>query len=217
MQPNTRPRANSGGRDSLARPLLPHPNLLRQRPLRARNARHARIGFDGHPQRPGRGFEHRFADVVVVAAVVEHTCKFNRPLAATACQKSSTSSLSKSPILGDANGDLKHQEVAAAQVEGRGDQRFFHRQREVAVAADAGFVAQRLLAVPGRGRCRRPRPCGADRRANRRRPRPTRSNGRVLGQQRQHVIEEADAGGDLRLARAVEIQFQSISFPPFGG
>ena len=30
----------------------------------------ARIGLDGHPQRPGRGFENGFADVVVVAAVM---------------------------------------------------------------------------------------------------------------------------------------------------
>ena len=32
--------------------------------------------------------------------------------------------------------------------------------------------------------------------------------GRVLGQQREHVVEKADAGGDLRLADAVEQQFQ---------
>ena len=32
---------------------------------------------------------------------------------------------------------------------------------------------------------------------------------RVLGQQRQHVVEEADAGGDLALARAVEIQLEA--------
>ena len=34
---------------------------------------------------------------------------------------------------------------------------------------------------------------------------------RVLGQQRQHVVEEADAGGDLGLPDAVEVQFQLIS------
>ena len=33
-------------------------------------------------------------------------------------------------------------------------------------------------------------------------------DGGVLGQQRQHVVEEADAGGDLRLAAAVQRQFQ---------
>ena len=46
--------------------------------------------------------------------------------------------------LGRRERDLKHQGIAAAQIEGRGDQRLFHRQREVAVAADARFVAQRL-------------------------------------------------------------------------
>ena len=76
-----------------------------ERPLGARHAGHARIGFDGHAQCPGRGFEDRFAHVVVVAAVVgQTTCRLNSPLAATACQKSSTSSLSKSPILAVLNG-----------------------------------------------------------------------------------------------------------------
>ena len=47
--------------------------LAAQRAFRARHAGHARIGFDGHPQRAGRGFEDRFGDVVAVAAVVhEH-------------------------------------------------------------------------------------------------------------------------------------------------
>ena len=31
----------------------------------------------------------------------------------------------------------------------------------------------------------------------------------VLGQQRQHVVEEADAGRDLRRGRAVEIDLQA--------
>ena len=40
--------------------------------------------------------------------------------------------------------------------------------------------------------------------------------GRMFGQQRQHVIEESDAGGDLRLARAVQHQFQlDFAFPSF--
>ena len=33
-------------------------------------------------------------------------------------------------------------------------------------------------------------------------------DGRVLGQQGQHVVEKADAGGDPRLADAVQQQFQ---------
>ena len=66
-------------------------------------------------------------------------------MAATACQKSSTSSLSKSPIFADGKVGAEHQRVAAAQVDRHGGQRLFHRQREVAVAADAGLVAERLL------------------------------------------------------------------------
>ena len=136
------------------------------------------------------------------------TCRLNRPLAATACQKSSTSSLSKSPILAVLNGDLKDQEVAAARDRAAaGDQRLFHRQREVAVAADAGLVAQRLpqgLAQADAHVLDRVMlvdvqvALGTHRQIA----------GRVLGQQRQHVIEEADAGRDLGLAGAVEVQLQ---------
>ena len=43
-------------------------------------------------------------------------------------------------------------------------------------------------------------------------------HGGVLGQQRQHVVEKADAGGDLRFADAVERQFATRSrFRPFCG
>ena len=98
---------------------------------------------------------------------------------------------------------LEDEKRPAAQVDGAGGQRLFHGQRELAVAADAGAVAQGLadglaqadahvldrvvlidLQVAG----------GLD----------GQIEGRVLGQQREHVIEEADAGGDLRLAAAVQ-------------
>ena len=128
----------------------------------------------------------------------------------SACQKSSTSSLSKSPIFGVGNVDLKDQEVPAAQIERGGDQRLFHRQREVAVAADAGLVAQGLLQ----------RLAEADAHVLDRvvlidvqvaLGLNVQVDRRVLGQQRQHVIEEADAGGDLRCARAVEVQLEAMS------
>ena len=103
------------------------------------------------------------------------------------------------------NGDLKHEEVAAAQVEGRGDQRFFHRQREVAVAADAGFVAEGLLERLAQGNADVfdrvmlidvQIALGLH----------VQIDGRMLGQKREHVIEKADAGGDVAVARAVEVE-----------
>ena len=101
--------------------------------------------LDGHPQGAGRCLEDRLADVVAVAAVVHDDVQVaQRSWRPTACQKSSTSSLSNSPILGEGNAALKDQIVAAAEIERRRDQRLLHRQREVAVAADAGFVAQGL-------------------------------------------------------------------------
>ena len=88
-----------------------------------------------------------------------------------------------------------------------GDQRLFHRQREVAVAADARLVAQRLPQCLAQADAHVfDRVVLIDVQVALRSDRQV--AGRVLGQQRQHVIEEADAGGDLRLAGAVEIQFQ---------
>ena len=82
-------------------------SLAGERALGARHAGHARVGFDGHAQRAGGRFEDRFADVVAVAAVVQRRragCTARWP--PTACQKSSTSSLSKSPILAVGNATL---------------------------------------------------------------------------------------------------------------
>ena len=70
-------------------------------------------------------------------------CRLHSALAATACQNSSTSSLSNSPIFGAGNSrcaDAKY--GPAAQVDGAGHERLVHRQREVAVAADARLVAE---------------------------------------------------------------------------
>ena len=127
---------------------------------------------------------------------------------AKACQKSATSSLSNSPILARGELGLEDEVGPPAQIDRAGGQRLVHRQREVAVAADAGAVAQRLphrqaetdadvldrvvlidvqVAV------------GLDLQVDR----------GVLGQQREHVVEEADARGDLRAAAAVEIDFQA--------
>ena len=121
------------------------------------------------------------------------TCRLHSALAAKACQKSSTSSLSKSPIFGAGNGGVEDEVVAAAQIDRRRHERLFHRQREVAVAANAGFVAEGLLHRLAKAdadvfdrvmlidvQVALGFDCQIDR--------------RVLGEQRQHVIEEADAG-----------------------
>ena len=61
--------------------------------------------------------------------------------------------------------------------------------------------------APCRSRCRRPRRCGARRRAGRPGRHRSGRTGRA-GQQRQHVVEEADAGATCDLAGAVEVEGQ---------
>ncbi len=88
------------------------------------------------------------------------------------------------------------------------DQRFFHWQGEVAVAADARFVAERLFQGLTKSDpnifdgvvlidvqialCLH-----------------VQINRRVLRQQREHVVEEPDAGGNLALPGAIEIQLNA--------
>ena len=112
---------------------------------------------------------------------------------------------------------LKDEVRPAAEVQRRRAKRLFHRQREVPVAADARLVAHGLaerlaetdahvldrvvlvdVQVAG----------GGDAQIER----------RMLGQQGQHVVEKADAGGDPRLADAVEQQVPvRCRFPPSCG
>ncbi len=56
------------------------------------------------------------------------TCKFIRPCVPTACQKSATSSLSNSPILGRRHGHLPDPEGPPAQVDRGGHEGLVHRQ-----------------------------------------------------------------------------------------
>ena len=106
------------------------------------------------------------------------------------------------------NGNLKHEGVPAAEIDGRGDQRFFHRQREVAVAADAGFVAEGLLERLADGDADVfdgvvlidvQIALGLH----------VQIDGCMLGQKREHVIEKTDAGGDVADARAIEIELDA--------
>ena len=95
-----------------------------------------------------------------------------------------------------------------AQIDRAGGQRLVHGQREVAVAADAGPIAQGLA----HGRPQADADVldrvmlidvqvalGLDHQID----------GRMPGQEREHVVEEADARGDLRAAAAVEIDFEA--------
>ena len=82
--------------------------------------------------------------------------------------------------------------------------------REVAVAADARLVAQGLCRRPARDRCPRLRPCGAGRRARSPTASTVRSMAACLARSVSMWSKKAHAGGDLRLARAVEVESRSI-------
>ena len=100
-------------------------------------------------------------------------------------------------------GDMEHRRRPAAEIDGDRGEGFVHRQCEVAVAADpAAFaegLAHRLAEGPphvfdGVVAVDMEIPRAADREIEQ----------RVPGEEREHVVEEPQAGGDVGLARAVE-------------
>ena len=100
-----------------------------------------------------------------------------------------------------------HEPHSAAEIEGRGDERFFHRQGHASVAGNPGFVPQRLgerLSETNADVFDRVMlidvkvSLSIDLQVQQ----------RVLGQQRQHVIEESDTRVNLRAAGPVEVQLK---------
>lgn len=167
----------------------------------------ARIDHDRLPQRASGSLEARFADVMTVLSVMQHEMQIHQRVGRDRFPEDRDLLAIELADLLCRKVDAKHERHTAAQVDGRGDQRFFHRQRDAAVTHDPLLVAERF------------RQCFAETNAgvfNRVMvidvQIASRFDGqihqRVLRQQRQHVIEEADAGVDLRLARAVEIERQ---------
>ena len=103
--------------------------------------------------------------------------------------------------------DAKYERHATAQIDRCCDQRFFHRQSDAAVAHDALLVTQRFRQRFAEANARVfDRVVMIDVQVARRLDGQVHQ--RVLRQQRQHVIEEADSGVDLSLAGAVEIERQ---------
>ena len=163
----------------------------------------------GRARRPfagaGRGFEDRFADVMRVAAVVQRDVQVAQAVGRQRLPEVFDQLTVELPDLRGGERGREHQVVAPAQVDGAGHERLFHRQREVAVAADARLVAQRLLdGLADADADVLDRVVLVDLQVARGAHRQV--DGRVPGQQREHVVEEADAGGDLRGAGAVEVQ-----------
>ena len=102
-------------------------------------------------------------------------------------------------------GDRPGEEGAAGDVDRRLGQGLVHRQQGLAVAADAALVAERLAQrlaehdadiLGGVVEVDMQVALGLHRQVQQ----------GVAAERRQHVVEEADAGGDLDLARAVERQ-----------
>ena len=99
----------------------------------------------GHAKSAGRGFEDRFADVMAVAAVVHEDVQVAQCVGGEGAPEFFDElGVEIADFCGGKVG-LHRQGEAAAEIERDRCECFVHRQREVAVAADAGFVADRLL------------------------------------------------------------------------
>jgi hypothetical protein len=178
-----------------------------QRSLRRRHAGLARVDGDGLSQRAGRAFEAGLGDVVAVLAVMQQEVQVNQGVRGHRFPENRNKLRVKVTDLLGRKVDSKHERHATAEVHGGRHERFFHRQRDAAVTDDPLLVSQRLgqrLAETDAGVLDRVVMIDvnvADRFDGQ-------IEQRMLGQQSQHVIEEADTGVDVRLAAAVEIERQ---------
>jgi hypothetical protein len=182
--------------------------LARQRTLGAGHAgRIARVDFDGHAQSPSGTFENAFADVVVVPAVVQDDVQVAQGVGGRGLPEVFHQFAIELADFCSAERRLKNEEITATQIERRGDERFFHRQREMPITADPPLVAQGLLDSLAEADADvfdrvmlidMQIAIGLDGQIDQCMPR----------EQLEHVIEKAYAGGDVRLAGAIEIQFE---------
>lgn len=166
-----------------------------------------RINHDRLPQRASSSFEAGFADVMAVLSVMQHEVQIHQRVRGDRFPEDRHQLAIELADLLRWKINTKHERHAATQIDSRGDQRFFHRQRDAAVAHDPLLVTERFgqrFAETDAGVLDRVMmidvqvPLRLDREVHQ----------RVLGEQRQHVIEEADSGVDLSLAGAVEIKRQ---------
>jgi hypothetical protein len=182
--------------------------LARQRAFRTRHpGRIARVDFDGHTQGPSGTFKNAFADVMVVPAVVQDDVQVAQRVGGRGLPEVFDQFAIELANFCSAEWRLKNKEISAAQIEGRGNERFFHRQREMPITANSPLVAQGLL----------DRLAEADADIFHRvmlidMQIAIGLNGQIdqgmPGEQLEHVIEKAYAGGDVCLAGAIEIQFE---------
>lgn len=166
-----------------------------------------RINHDRLSQRASSSLETRFADVMTVLPVMQHEVQIHQRIRGNRFPEDRDQLAIELADLFCWEVDTKHERHAATQVNSRGNQRFFHRQRDAAVTHDPLLVAERF----GQGFAETN--AGVldgvmviDVQVARRFDGQV--DQRMLREQRQHVIEEADSGVDLRLAGAVEIERQ---------
>lgn len=167
----------------------------------------AGVDLDGVSQGSGGGFEDRFRDVVTVVAVVQDDVQVHQGVRRDRLPEDFHELRVELPDFLRREFEVVDEPVTAAQIEGGCDECVFHRQRHRTVADDSGFVPERLTnrlsqddagVFDGVMGIHIQIPVAMDRQIKQ----------AMLGEQCQHVIEEPDAGLDLRLPGAVEVQGQ---------
>ena len=163
--------------------------------------------FDRHAEAAGRAFEDGFGDVVVVAAVVDVDVEVAQGVGGQGLPEVFDQlGIELADLLGRER-SVEYQVIATAQIPNRAAERFFHRQRKVAVAADSLLVADRLadgLTDADAGVFNRVMLIDVQVALHV----DLKVEATVPREQLQHVIEEADAGRTGEVAGAVEVEFK---------
>ncbi len=163
------------------------------------------IVFGRHPDRAGGRLEDAFGDVVGVASVVKDDVEVALRVGGERLPEVFDEFAVEGPDFWGGYRGVILERVAAAEIDGGGDEALVHRKGEVAVAADAGAVAEGLVHGLAEGD---PDIFGGvviiDVQVTRR------GDGEVdecvFRQQVEHVVEEADPRGSLPRTASVEVE-----------
>lgn len=176
-----------------------------QRSLGRRDSRLSRINGDRLSQCACGSFEARFRDVVTVLPVLQHKVKIHQRVCGNGFPKNRDQLRIKFTDLFSGEFDSKHKRHATTEINGSRHECFFHRKRNAAVSSEAFFITEcfgeclaktdarvfdRVVMIDVQIALRD----------------YSEVDQRVLCQQRQHVVKEADSRVDLSLSGAVQIE-----------
>jgi len=183
-----------------------------QRTLRTWYALLTWVNSDGHAKRAGGGFEDGFGDVMTVGAMVQHQVQVHQSVAGNSRPEFLNQLRIEVTDLFRQELDPIHKRHSPAEIYGGCYERFFHRKCEMPVATDPRLVTDGLIQGSAKTNANVFH-CMVLINVQIARRLDVQIKQSMSSEQRQHVIKETDASGNLRFSTAIEIDRQlNLSF-----